>query len=286
MFFSDAQGQISQQAPQVSFLDHGFLFGDSIYEVVRSYNRRLFTWQEHIERLEASSKRLGIDISEILQTLEARVVELFRAANYDNAACRIIITRGPGPLHIDTRQCHSPRCYLALWEFDRHQVPDQYRLIIPKIRRNHRDALDPAIKSGNYLNNVLALREAHLAGFDDSLMLNTSGHITELTTSNIAWIKNGELRTPSLNVGILSGVTRLSFKEFCPELVESEYLEEEILDGAQLFALSTLKEILPVTEFQGSDGALRSCTVSDELLDLKEAFSKYIDQQSQNGKTY
>jgi branched-chain amino acid aminotransferase len=275
MLFCDASGKISDQPPQVSFLDHGFLFGDSIYEVVKLYGGKRFGWDEHIERLEKSAIRLGIDLTEIRKILEPRAIELWKTFNNPEGVLRMIVTRGPGKLHIDSMECHDPQLFLAVWAMPEVSDLTELRLMIPKIRRNHISTTDPAIKSGNYLNNVLAFREARLANYDDAMFLNAHDELSELTTSNVGWIRGGKVVTPSTDCGILHGVTRGFFMDMT-EVEEGHFPESEVNEAEEFFALSTLKEVMPVKEVRMTDGSIRKFENSPRSLELRAEFGHII----------
>lgn len=253
MLFSDPQGQISDKPPTVSFLDHGFLFGDSIYEAVRTYSRKLLGWKEHRERLLESARRLWIPIERDLETIERRMGELLGELNEPDAAMRIIVTRGIGPLNINTKQCERPLIYMAAWKFEIKNFSKPVTLAFPAVRRNPKSAQDPAIKSGNYLNSVMALRQAQDLGYDDAILMNPEGEITELTTSNVGWIANGKVMTPHDDCGLLAGVTRRILLE--THTVETgRYHLADFVKAEEVFALSTFKEILPVTAVRLENG--------------------------------
>ena len=156
----------------ISFLDHGVLFGDSLYEVVRLYDKKILGWKEHAERLIESGRRTGINIKDVMPKIEQRACALFKEMQHPDAVVRILVTRGVGELHINSEHCDDPAVYLAAWQFVPELTPKSMRLAVTKIRRNSIRALDPAIKSGNYLNNVLAFREAQELGYDDAILLN------------------------------------------------------------------------------------------------------------------
>lgn len=278
MIFMDEKGVISTEAPRVSLLDHGFLFGDSLYEVVRLYDSKLFAWAEHRDRLKKSASRMGISLDSILPLIETRLIEMFKKLGKPNAVCRIIVTRGEGKLHINPNTCTKPLVYLVCWPFDFSMVPDSVSLLVPRIRRNSKRSLDPAIKSGNYLNNVLALKEAIDAGFDDALMLNTDDQVTELTTSNIGWLRNGKIETPSVDAGILYGITRHYFMQ-SRKVEQGLFLEESLKQADQIFALSTLKEICPVSKIQFSDGSSKQFEPNQEIRELQRQFREEIDRK-------
>lgn len=285
MLFLDAEGRVLETAPRVSLLDHGFLFGDSIYEVARAYSRRLFGWPEHRERLLKSAERMGISLESILPQLEPRMSKLLGALNADHAAIRIIITRGEGRLHIDYRSCSAPQVFMVAWKLNEKEMPSAVRLMIPKIHRNSKEALDPAIKSGNYLNSVLAFREAVDLGFDDALMLNVHGEVTELTTSNIGWFRAGQIETPDADVGILHGVTRRILSESMKVAfvrVQEGYLKQ-IEDP---FVLSTLKEMLPVSELRLSSGEILKFSPSSRFQEARQAFRQLIEKRLECEKVF
>lgn len=277
VLFSDAEGHISETAPSVSLLDHGFLFGDSVYEVVRFYSGKAFAWREHLRRLEGSSEKMGLDLAAIRGDLKPRVQSLLHQLAEPNAVCRIMVTRGPGPLHINPLPCKDPKVYLAAWKFDSSQVPTTLRLKITQLRRNHEKSLSPSIKSGNYLNNVMGLREAIQAGADDCLFLNPEGQLTELSTSNLAWYKDGEWHTPALSCGILAGITRDFFIRSCgaKEVVAGP---EAIQSAACVLALSTLKEAVPVQKVFFEDGSARDFEEEEPVAEAQRRVRAAIEE--------
>jgi branched-chain amino acid aminotransferase len=283
MLFSDIDGKISKEPPKVSLLDHGFLFGDSLYEVVRVYDRKFLAWDVHMERLYESGRRVGIDVSSLQQNLKARATELLKTLSEPSAAVRIFVTRGVGRLHIDPRSCEKPSVYMAAWKFDPKDQPKSLRLAITNIRRNPIVALDPAIKSGNYLNNILAFKEAVDYGFDDAILLNPEGKITELTTMNVGWVKDGIPYTPSTDCGILHGVTRKFFLD-AVSAKQGAYDVNALQEADEVFVLSTFKEILPVTAVRFENGNIkeyRSHSKTLELLGkLKQEIQKRLERET------
>ncbi len=278
MLYSDASGHISANPPQISILDHGFLFGDSLYEALRVYKRKIFAWKEHSERFIICGERVGINIKALLPEIEKRTKSLLAELNEPEAGVRIIVTRGVGKLNIDWRSCSEPAIYIAAWKFDHAGFSKPVSLYISKIRRNSRLALDPAVKSGNYLNNVLAFKEAVEAGYDDAIMLNSDGHITELTTSNLGWIKNGIFYTSQTDSGILHGVTRRLLLQI-EKVKEGSFTEEDLFEADELFVLSTFKEVLPVSRLGSYSGATRAYTRTDLSLSLRQRMREHIEER-------
>jgi len=278
MLFSDPEGRISDAPPSVSMLDHGFLFGDSIYEVVRVYKRKIFGWKEHKERLLQSCSRIWIPIEGKLDLIEKRMTDLLTSLGEPDAALRMIITRGVGPLHINTRRCEEPRIYMAAWKYDASSFSTPVSLAIPSIRRVSKNSLDPSIKSGNYLNSVMGLRLAQDLGYDDALFLNPEGFVTELTTSNIGWISDGIPYTPSDDCGLLYGVTRKILME-THSVRTGRYTIEDLRRADEIFALSTFKEILPVRELRFENGEIKRYTRYDGTERLRASVGAVIQER-------
>lgn len=241
----DSQGRVSKEPPMVSFLDHGFLFGDSIYEVVRVYQRKVFAWDLHKARLLESARRLKIVIEPQLVQIEDRMKRLLSELGEPDAALRMVITRGVGKLHINPQTCAEPQIFMAAWKYEAKLHDKAISLMIPEVKRNSRASLDPAIKSGNYLNSVMGFQEAAAAGVDDALFMNPDGYLTELTTSNVGWFRGDTICTPADESGILLGVTRRALMD--SHRVETGLYDLSALERAdEVFALSTFKEVAPV----------------------------------------
>lgn len=253
MIFCDADGQLSDQAPQIDFMDHGFLFGDSLYEVVRLYDGKILGWEPHIKRMLEGAEALQLKLQPLLETMKARAIDCFRSLSQENACCRIVVTRGVGPLHINPQPCSEPRMYFVAWPYDPALFSKPVSLAIPERRRNHIKALSPALKSGNYLNNVMGLDQALRLGADDCLFLNPDEEITELSTSNIVWFSDGEWKTPALSCGILDGITRQYFMRALP-VKEVHAKLDELQKADEVGVLSTMKAVLPVEKIRMEDG--------------------------------
>jgi branched-chain amino acid aminotransferase len=281
MIFMDSQGRISQEPPMVSFLDHGFLFGDSIYEVVRVYQRKIFSWTGHRARLVESARRLSIPLESHLLTIEERMKKLLAELGEPDAALRMVITRGVGKLHINPRTCGEPQIFMAAWKYEPHLHSKPISLMIPKVRRNPREALDPAIKSGNYLNSVMAYQEAQAAGVDDAIVLNPAGHVTELTTSNIGWFRESTICTPADESGILLGITRKALLE--SHAVETGLYGVDCLEQAtEVFALSTFKEVVPVALIQFESGKRKEFRDFSQTMKLQKSFHSVVEKTLSN----
>jgi branched-chain amino acid aminotransferase len=241
----------------ISPLDRGFLYGDSVYEVIRTYEGVPFAVPEHLDRLERSAARLGIR----LPPRDAVVREVRRtlgAAGHAESYCRIVVTRGSGPITLDPTTAGEPLLVILVkayepfpaWSYERG-----VRVAIPQIRRTSPGSLDPAIKSGNYLNSVLALGEARAAGCDDALMLDARGDVAEATSSNVFLAKGGDVATPALATGLLAGVTRGQLIELMRRhairCAERAIGVDELLAADEVLLSSTLRGVQPVVEVAG-----------------------------------
>ncbi|MCP4604543.1 MAG: branched-chain-amino acid aminotransferase [Proteobacteria bacterium] len=252
-FTCSIDGQItSSNEARISVLDRGFLYGDSVYEVVRTYNGKPFAMSRHLERLDRSAKHLAIELPSRSQ-LKEQVGETLRAANNDESYCRIIVTRGSGPLTLDPTKATNPITVILVKEYEpfpEWMYTKGIRLAIPSVRRTSKEALDPAIKSGNYLNSVLALGEAKKRGFDDAVMLDKEGRVTESTSSNLFTVLGGELYTPALEAGLLAGVTRSLILQLAREnsisYQERQLTSGDLVEADEVMLTSTLREVMPV----------------------------------------
>ncbi len=241
---------------RVPVLDRGFLFGDSVYEVVRTVGHVPFAWTEHWARLAASADAIRMELDRDEATIARRVAATLAAADHGDSYVRIVVTRGVGDApNIDLAHAPGPQCWILLVRPLAATSGAPARLHVVERLRTDRRALDPAAKSGNYLNNVLALAEAKAAGATDCVMCNADGFVTEASTSNVFARLDGTWCTPPLRAGILAGVTRSLLLEFLPQ--HGERVEQRDLTAAQLraadeiFLSSTLRDLAPVTHLDG-----------------------------------
>ena len=250
-------GIVPSEAALVSVFDRGFLYGDSIYETMRSRGRRISFLEQHLDRLAASAAGIGLDLPadrDRLTTILNQTVDASPAAR--EAALRLTISRGEGPLGLDFSGC-VPRVVVI-----GHSIPpgrnpaavDGVDVIGTTVQRNPKGALDPGIKSGNFLNNIQAYREVQAAGAYEGVMLTIAGDVAEATTSNIFWIRDGTVFTPESG-GILSGVTRatvISLLEKSATPCHQGAFSWDHLKGAEeVFLTSTLRGVLPVRTLDG-----------------------------------
>lgn len=276
--------------PSLSPLNRGFLYGDAIYEVWRTYDGVVFAWEEHWARLGRSAAALELALPWTAEEMLAqirRTAEAYRARTADRGELyiRLQIARGEGRIGLDPALAGRPIFVLlvqACPALSPAQAADGIRLVIARsIRRNPAAALDPAWKTGNYLNNLQALREARRRGADEVLMLNLAGEITEAAVCNVAWVRGrgagAELVTPPLTAGILSGITRRLVVESVAAAaglaVREEPVRPEGLDGfAECLLLSTTKDVVPVARV---DDTAFPVAPGSATARLKEAFAAY-----------
>jgi len=271
-----------EEEPHISVFDHGFLFGDSVYEVIATHNNQPIFLEEHLARLTNSAKGIFLALPYDQKWFVREVNRTVQAAGNEESYIRVIVTRGVGDIDIDPSSCQNPNVLIYVTPIKEYS-PDDYsrgiNIALVSIKRNPKEALNPGIKTGNYLNNVLAKIEASKLGAKDALMLSPTGHLTECTTSNFFLVQGGRILTPSLDCGILPGITRdvvlqLSREHGLP--VEEGQWPPEILEKAdEIFITGTLKKIMPVTQVDGrSVGNGKPGPVTQKLMRLYEEYFK------------
>jgi branched-chain amino acid aminotransferase len=243
----------------VPILDHGFLFGDSVYEVVRTSNARPFLLREHLRRMRASASMIYFEMPWSDGEIERRLRETLERVGAGDCYFRIVATRGPGPLSLLPDGCDRPGLYVIgrrLQPYPEILYTRGCRLAVIRRLRNDQRALDPRAKTGNYLNNMLGLVESKRAGADDAIFLNQEDHLTESTTSNVWIVSGGRAFTPPVGEGLLAGITRDWIFETLPRngiAVEERVLRREDCAAAdEVFLSGTVKGIMPATEIDGA----------------------------------
>ncbi len=250
----------------VSVFDHGFLYGDGIYETMRVYKGTVFKFNEHMERLTQSASMIGLDIPKSPEEMKNAVYQTLKANDHKEAVIRITISRGAGPLGLDPALCPKPTLVIMCNEFKPY--PRRYhqkglKIAFVNTRRNYHKSLDPRIKSLNFLNNILAKREAKDKGASEAIMLNYRGEITEGTVSNLFFVKDNALCTPSMGSGILGGITRSIVLDIAKELniptKEGRFRPRDIYEADEVLISNTSMEVMPVSEvddirFAGAPG--------------------------------
>ncbi len=245
---------VSREKALVSIFDHGFLYGDGIYETMRAYGGAIFLLKKHLARLKHSAAAISLRLPLPLEKIEDALQETLVINKLMDAYVRLHISRGPGEIGLDPALCVAPTMVITVKPF--HEYPAEYyergvRVAIVKTRRNHPLALDPSIKGTNFLNNILAKIEAIKTGAYEGIMLNWQGYVAEGTISNIVMVKKGILYTPHVKTGILKGVTRdlvlrLAKKKHIP-VKETLLKPRDFLAADECFITNTTMEVMPVT---------------------------------------
>lgn len=272
--------------PSVSPLNRGFLYGDAIYEVWRTYEGVIFAWEEHLGRLEASARALYLALpwtrAELFEQI-ARTVAAYRQRTTfaGDVYIRLQISRGAGPIGLDVALADAPEFVMLVQPcpaLPAAKLRDGLRLSTAvELRRNPIESLSPAWKTGNYLNNLLGLREARARGADDVVMLNLRGEVTEAATSNICFVRDGGVLTPPLAAGILSGITRsVLLTRVAPAagvaVREAALAPADFAGMAECFLVATTRDVTPVVAIDGVKFRVAADTVTARL---KAAFGGY-----------
>jgi branched-chain amino acid aminotransferase len=248
----------SERDAKISVFDHGLLYGDGIFEGIRAYNGRVFKLKEHIDRLFASAKAILLDIPLSHAELMQAVVETCRRNKVRNGYIRLVVTRGVGTLGLNPNRCKNPSVIIIAGKIQLYPPALYARgmeiVTVPTMRNLH-SALNPAIKSLNYLNNVLAKIEANNAGCEEAVMLNGEGFVAECTGDNLFIIKEGHLLTPPLSAGALYGITRKVVMEMAAEsglrVGEPNLTRYDLFNADECFLTGTGAELVPVVKIDG-----------------------------------
>ena len=248
----------SERDAKISVFDHGLLYGDGIFEGIRIYNGRVFKLKEHIDRLFYSAKAILLDIPMSHAELMKATVETCRKNKLRDGYIRLVITRGVGTLGLNPNRCKKPSVIIIA---DKIQLyPQEFYargldIITVATTRNLHSALNPAIKSLNYLNNILAKIEANNGGCEEAVMLNVDGYVAECTGDNIFVVKNGKLFTPPLSAGALYGITRQTVIELAEQMglsvSEPNLTRYDLFNADEVFITGTAAEIVPVVKIDG-----------------------------------
>ncbi len=261
-----AEGRIVDPADAaISVFDRGFLYGDSVYETMRTAGGRPVEWPRHVQRLHHSAEQIGLEIPVDTDALADALQRTHAATGNDESYVRVVVTRGEGPLMLDTRASETPTIVMIVQPLKLPEPAAYERglraVVVAMVKGG--GSLDPSIKSGNYLSNVLALRQAIAAGGDDAIMCNGDGDIAEGATSNIFLVVDGTVHTPSLATGVLAGITRQVVVELATELglppVQGRVTPQMLADASEVFLTSSVRGIMPVTSIDGhavADGAV------------------------------
>ena len=242
----------------VSVFDHGLLYGDGVFEGIRAYNGRIFRLREHIQRLYESAHTIMLRIPLGQHEMAEVVKDSVRVNKLKDAYIRLVVTRGVGDLGLDPRKCTDPTIFVITDKIKLYPEEIYQKglaLITVATQRNVPEALNPQIKSLNYLNNILAKIEAVNAGFEEALLLSNTGYVTECTGENVFIVKGRRLITPPPYIGVLRGITRQTVMELAQQqglaVREDMLTRHDVFNADEMFLTGTAAEVIPVVKIDG-----------------------------------
>jgi branched-chain amino acid aminotransferase len=249
---------LDEKNAKISVFDHGLLYGDGVFEGIRAYNGRVFKLKEHIDRLFCSAKAILLTLPMSHEAICHAVVETCRRNQVRDGYVRLVVTRGIGTLGLNPNRCKNPSLIIIagkiqLYPEELYQQGMEI-VTVPTVRSLH-SALNPAIKSLNYLNNILAKIEANNAGVEEAIMLNSEGYVAECTGDNLFIVKNKHLITPPLFAGALYGITRSTVMDLAQQaghtVEETNLTRYDLFNADECFLTGTGAEIIPVVKIDG-----------------------------------
>ena len=273
---------VSEKDAKISVFDHGLLYGDGIFEGIRAYHGRVFLLEEHIDRLYDSAKAIMMEIPMTKRQMINAVVATCKANKMKQGYIRLVVTRGVGPLGLNPFTCKKPQVIIIAAQIQLYP-PELYQTGMAVVTvgtvRNHPEAVNPRIKSLNYLNNVMAKIECINAGVKECIMLNGQGYVAEASGDNIFVIRKGELHTPTVWCGALDGITRRAVMQLAEangyKVVETVMNRYDLFTADEIFLTGTAAEIIAVTEVDRRPiGGGKPGPITGKLL---EAFHKMTE---------
>lgn len=244
---------IDRNEAKISVFDHGFLYGDGVFEGIRAYHKKAFKLQEHVDRLYMSAKAIMLDVPVEKEEMQKIILDTLRINKIDNGYVRVVVSRGKGDLGLDPTRCPHPSLIVIADKIKLYAdelVENGIEIATVPTQRSVPAILDPRIKSLNYLNNIMAKIEAQNAGFTEAIMVTREGYVTECTGDNIFIVARGDVITPPVSMGILEGITRDVVMELAREsglmVREGIFARYDIYNADECFLTGTAAEIAPV----------------------------------------
>ena len=258
VYLSTAGCPLEPGEATVSVFDRGFLYGDSVYETLRTAGGHALEMTRHLDRLRRSAAGIGLEIPFTDAALRAAIAETHAATGNADSYVRVMVTRGAGPLQLDPRVSASPLLVVLVQEL-KLPTPALYEtglsVRIVDVHKISARSLDPSLKTGNYLNSIQALRQAAASAAEDAIMCNAAGHVAEGATSNVFMVKEGRVITPSLATGLLEGITRALVIRLAADLgvacSEGVVWPDEVRAADEVFLTSSVRGLMPVTTLDG-----------------------------------
>jgi branched-chain amino acid aminotransferase len=279
---------VAPEEALIPVFDRGFLYGDSVYEVIRAYGRFAFALREHLERLERSADLLGIDLLEAPARPAEEIGRLLSRVDQDDSYIRVIVTRGEGEIDLAPDAARDPHLVVII---------KPYRPLDAELSRNGASvhlvasgrcpsgAVPDGSKTGNYLGNLMALGRARNQGHHEAVLVTPDGHVAEGASSNIFIVKSGRVLTPQLETGILAGITRSKVIQECAaagiEVIETVLTPDDVKAADEAFLTSTLREVLPVVRID--DTVLGDGTPGGLCLKVRDAYRAHVSKQVEAG---
>jgi branched-chain amino acid aminotransferase len=249
---------VKKEDAVVSVYDHGFLYGDGVFEGIRVYSGNVFRLDAHLKRLFESAQSIMLKIPYTRSEITELIVKTIRKNQLDSAYIRVVVSRGIGSLGLDPSSCSKPRVIIIaeqLTMYPKEFYERGIKIVSVASRRNRPDVLSPQIKSLNYLNNILVKLEANQAGAEEALMLNDQGYVTEGSADNIFIVKNGVIHTPPVYLGALEGITRNAIIDVARdkgfEVRESPFTRHDVYVADEVFLTGTAVEVIAVVDVDG-----------------------------------
>ncbi|MBN8209938.1 branched-chain-amino-acid transaminase [Bacillus sp. NTK071] len=249
---------VKKEDAKVSVYDHGFLYGDGVFEGIRMYDGNVFRLEHHLDRLYDSAHSIMLKIRQTKEEMTNIIVETLKKNKLQDAYVRIVVSRGVGNLGLDPFTCKEPQVIViaeSLALFPKHLYESGIDIVTVASRRNRSDVLSPKVKSLNYLNNILVKIEANLAGVSEALMLNDQGYVAEGSADNIFIVKGNVIKTPPGYVGALEGITRNAIMELASkkgyDMREETFTRHDVYVADEVFLTGTAAEVIAVVKVDG-----------------------------------
>ncbi|HNX27328.1 MAG TPA: branched-chain-amino-acid transaminase [Phycisphaerae bacterium] len=277
---------VDEADAKISVFDHGLLYGDGVFEGIRAYHGSIFQCQAHLDRLFESAEIISLDMPYTRQQLRDATYETLRANKLDDSYIRMVITRGKGTLGLNPKKCSEASAFIITGNIKMYPE-EMYRngmpVIIGKTIRTSVTMFNPAVKSLNYLNNIMAKLEGIAAGVEEVLMTNDKGNIAEASGDNVFIIKDGVLMTPPKEAGILLGVTRSVVMHMARKLgmkvLEINITPKDVYQADECFLTGTAAEVISVTSV---DGKIIGCGKAGAVTQkIRAAFKEFVKTDEQ-----
>ncbi|MCS3900794.1 branched-chain-amino-acid transaminase [Methanococcus voltae] len=273
---------VNKEDAKVSVYDHGLLYGDGVFEGIRAYEGVIFKLKEHIDRLYESAISLDIKIDISREEMSKVVIDTVKINELNDAYIRLVVTRGVGDLGLDPRKCLKPTIFCIAEPMNPLLGDQGIKTIVSGIRRLPVDVLNPAVKSLNYLNSILAKIQANAAGVNEAFLLDRNGYVAEGTGDNVFVVKNGIIRTPPVSTSVLRGITRDTAIELAIEagytVLEENLTLHDLYTADELFITGTAAELIHVIEI---DGRIINNGEAGEI--TKDLLSRFIEIRGKIG---